>query len=650
MMKASEYPSRDAFVQWRDVHISKGFWGDYQRLCLEVTLPIELEQLERTGRLASLRGTWKPGDPQEPHFFWDSDVAKWIEAVAYSLALVPNEALEKRVDQIVEDIAAMQQEDGYFNTYFTLVQPGRRFTYLKRMHELYCLGHMIEAAVAYFGVTGKGKLLEVVCRYVELVSRVFGMGQNQLPGYDGHEEIELALMKLYGVTHDPEHLRLARFFLDQRGQQPHFFEKECECRGEPLDQRKYRDDMQGMYAYYQAHKPVREQTRAVGHAVRAMYLYCAMQDSANLEGEGELSQACDAIWNNVITRQLYLTGGIGPNPAGERFTFDFDLPNAMSYNETCASIGLVMFAARRLCSKPDGRCGDVMERALFNNILGGVSLDGRTFYYANPLEVLPAAYENMSDPRPQVTVLRQKWFDVACCPPNLARLLMSLGGYLYLLKGDALLVNLYMSSETVVSLGGVRVAVRQRTEYPWEAEIHLEIEPEEPARFAVALRLPEWSASRYTLTENESGVPCVKRDGFLWVERCWKGRTALTLTLDLRVRVTQARPEVSADCGRVALERGPLVYCFEECDNGPRLNDLRLDCASVREGGFQQALLGGVIPIHGRATRRKPWMDDLLYKEWEPDLEEVEVKAVPFYTRYNRGGGEMIVWMQCHGQ
>lgn len=645
-MKNETMHTKGQFLKWKDVHILDGFAGHYQQLCLDVTLPIEFEQLQRTGRLASVKGTWKPGEPQKPHFFWDSDLAKWIEAVSYRLALSPDPLLESRVDEIVSDVEKLQQEDGYFNTFFTLVEPGRRFTYLKRMHELYCLGHMIEAAVAYYDVTGKDALLKVVCRYVDLVEQVFGTEEGKLPGYDGHEEIELALIKLYGITQDPRHLKLASYFVDQRGQSPHFFEEECERRGEPEDQRKYRDDMQGMYAYYQAHQPVRQQTRAVGHAVRAMYLYCAMQDLANLLDDEELKNACEAIWNDATYRQLYITGGIGPNPVGERFTHAYDLPNAMSYNETCASIGLMMFAARRMCEKPVGQYGDVMERAFLNNILGGVSLDGKTFYYANPLSVIPSAYENMTDPRPQVTVLRQKWFDVACCPPNLARLLTSLGGYIYLQQKDSLFVNLYMSSEASFEMNGCPVHIQQQTDYPWDGRINVTVDCPSAAPFTLALRLPGWSCKSYSLLSDGHAVDHEEKDGFLLVSREWAGRQTLTLELDMRVRITHARPEVSMDCGRVALERGPLVYCFEECDNGKCLNDLRLDLNSVCSGSFDSELLGGIIPIYARALRRKWPEENALYLEWEPATEEVKLTAVPFYARYNRGAGEMAVWLQ----
>ena len=637
----------DAFVPLQEVRLTDGFWGGFQQRCLHVTLPIELTQLQRTGRLQSLKGTWKPGNAQKPHFFWDSDIAKWIEAVAYSLTFSPDSQLENKVDEIIEDIAAMQQPDGYMNTYFTLVEPGRRFTYLKRMHELYCLGHLIEAAVAYFQATGKRRLLQIVNRYVDLIGRVFGDKEGQICGYDGHEEIELALLKLYGITQNPLHLRLARFFLDQHGKQPHFFELECDKRDEPVEQRKYRDDTQGMYAYYQAHQPVRQQRRAVGHAVRAMYLYCAMQDMVNLTGETSLAEACSALWNNIVTRQLYITGGIGPNPVGERFTFDYDLPNAMSYNETCASIGLVMFAYRRLLHQPEGSVGDVMERCLFNNILGGISLDGKRFYYANPLCVIPEAYENMCDPRPQVTVLRQKWFDVACCPPNLARLAMSLGSYIYQRKDQTLFVHLYINSDAHTELDGADIRISQQSEYPWKGNVLLEIEPSIPARFTLALRLPAWSAGRYRLLENGREAPHQNKDGFLWLERRWKGRVRIELVLDMRVRLTQAQPQVAQDCGRVAIERGPIVYCLEECDNGAQLNDLMILPQTLEEEPYDPQLLGGVVPIQARALRRRAWGEDMLYREWEPDREEVTMRAVPFYARYNRGGGEMTVWIQC---
>ena len=642
---------RYTLLEWKDVHIDNGFWWHYQALCIDVTLPIELDQMRHTGRLDALKGGWREGDPNKPHFFWDSDIAKWIEAVAYSLSIAPNDALEAEVDEMIARIERLQQPDGYINMYYILVEPGKRFTYVKRMHELYCLGHLIEAAVAYYRVRGKKRLLDVVCRYVDLVYKVFGPAEEgKLPGYDGHEEIELALMKLYAVTGDQRHLTLSRYFVKQRGQEPHFFDEECERRGEPLELRKYRDDMQGKYAYYQAHMPAREQRKAVGHAVRATYFYCGMQDVAMHDGDSGLQTACDCIWHNIAETQLYITGGIGPNPVGERFAFDYQLPNGMSYNETCASIGLFLFSARKLCDQPRGEYGDVMERCLYNNIIGSISLSGDRFYYANPLSVQPEMYEQQNESRPQITVLRQKWFDVACCPPNLARLLMSLSGYIYLRQAGTLYVNLYIGSSTAFAWQGAQLNVHMETAYPVNGDIQITISVTQPVSYTLGLRLPAWSQGDYRLLLGGEAIPHRVEDDYALIDRVWEEDTTLTLRLGMRPRVTEADPRVADDCGRVALERGPLVYCIEEADNGPGLHDIRIDPTTVREEPYNPALLGGIVPLRAGAWRRKPATQDrqTLYREWGSDLEEVSLRAIPFYTRYNRGGGEMTVWMLNH--
>ena len=314
----------------KNTEIREGFLSEIRQRTLKVTLPMEYDQLERTGRIASLRCEWEEGQPQKPHFFWDSDIAKWIEAASYSLLLHWDEQLLEKIRGIISMIEEAQWEDGYFNIYYTVVEPGQRFSYVKRKHELYCLGHMIEAAVALHQVTGEDRLLNVVCRYTDLVCGIFGTEEGKIPGYDGHPEIELALVKLYDETGNEKYLELCRFFIDQRGTEPHFYEWECEKRGEPVEQREYRIDRQGRYAYYLAHEPVRRQKRAVGHAVRAMYLYCGMVDLAGKTKDNELLDICREIWDNVAYRQMYITGGIGPESDGERFSYDYHLPNLLA--------------------------------------------------------------------------------------------------------------------------------------------------------------------------------------------------------------------------------------------------------------------------------------------------------------------------------
>ncbi len=634
-------------IIWKDTNITEGFWEEIQRRILQVTLPIEYEQCLKTGRISALECDWKPGDPYQPHFFWDSDIAKWIEAASYSLALCWDESLIEKVDKIVDSIEKAQQEDGYFNIYYTVVEPGQRFTYLKRMHELYCLGHMIEGAVAYHQVTGKTKLLDIVSRYADLLCTLFGSGEGQIRGYDGHPEIELALVKLYKTTGQQKYLTLSKFFVDERGTSPSFFEKECEQRGEPEENRKYRFDMQGMYAYYQAHMPVREQTRAVGHAVRAMYLYSGMADVATYTDDASLHHACKTLWDNVVQRQMYVTGGIGPNPSGERFTYDYNLPNSMAYNETCASIGLFMFTYRMMLTSPHGEYGDVMERCLYNNILGGVSLSGDRFYYANPLSAHPAAYQNMNEDRSHITLMRQKWFEVACCPPNLARLMMSLSGYIYIHNQSSLIVNLFINSSTDVTLNDTKVTVSQQSNYPWEPSINIAVAPAKPCTFTLQLRLASWSKKYQIKINGMLYEEYILKDGFLCITREWNPTDVVELLLDMHVRRIEARPEVTADCGRIALERGPIVYCFEETDNGKNLEDITLTTDVIQEV-YSPDLLGGIVALTMTGYQRttQDWPQQQLYREQENGEQKMALTAIPFYSRLNRTSGEMIVWIK----
>lgn len=631
----------------KNTEIREGFLSKIRQRTLKVTLPMEYDQLERTGRIASLRCEWEEGQPQKPHFFWDSDIAKWIEAASYSLLLHWDEQLLEKIRGIISMIEEAQWEDGYFNIYYTVVEPGQRFSYVKRKHELYCLGHMIEAAVALHQVTGEDRLLNVVCRYTDLVCGIFGTEEGKIPGYDGHPEIELALVKLYDETGNEKYLELCRFFIDQRGTEPHFYEWECEKRGEPVEQREYRIDRQGRYAYYLAHEPVRRQKRAVGHAVRAMYLYCGMADLAGKTKDNELLDICREIWDNVAYRQMYITGGIGPESDGERFSYDYHLPNLLAYNETCASIGLFLFSHRLWKVLKDGRYADVMETCLFNTILGGASESGDRFFYSNPLSATKEAYDNIHNDRPQMQLARQEWFDVACCPPNFARLILSLQQYIFGQEEERIWINQYINSSLCTFVYGKKVTIAQKNDYPWDGGISVSVELMEPETFTIFMRVPQWCMN-YRLAVNNISVSCEKDgQGYIGINRTWHGGDHIKLMLDMPVQAMEAHPGVASDCGRCAIQRGPVVYCLEETDNGRNLEDLAMDISSM-EIKNKDRKEGEYVAIKARGCRRKieTWQERTLYRAKQNDYVETDITAVPFYYRLNRDPGEIAVWIR----
>jgi Uncharacterized protein conserved in bacteria len=446
------------FLPLNKVRIEDSFWSEYIRLVRDVVVPYQWEALNDRVPEAepsyAIRNLKIAAGDESGEFggmvFQDSDVSKWLEAVGYLLASGPDPDLEEVADGVVDLIGRAQQPDGYINTYFTLKEPDNRWTNLAECHELYCAGHLIEAAVAYYSATGKSKILDIACRFADYIDTVFGREPGKLQGYDGHQEIELALVRLYQVTGRPKYLELSQYFLDQRGTKPHFYASEFEKRGGKVHFPQL--DMAHDLSYSQAHLPVREQETAEGHAVRAVYMATAMADVAAKSGDVSLLDACKRLWRNIVSRRMYITGGIGSMEHGESFTFDYDLPNDTVYAETCASIGLIFFAQRMLQIEPVSEYADVLERALYNTVVSGMSRDGTRFFYVNPLEVHPEACgkNHIYD---HVKPVRQGWFSCACCPPNIARLLASLGGYIYSSKDRTLYTHLYIGGQAEWRLG-----------------------------------------------------------------------------------------------------------------------------------------------------------------------------------------------------
>ncbi|HEY3324563.1 MAG TPA: beta-L-arabinofuranosidase domain-containing protein [Planctomycetota bacterium] len=613
-------------VLFTNVTISDSFWAPRIKTNREQTIPASYRQCRDTGRIEALKLQWKPGQEPVPHVFWDSDIAKWLEAASYSLAAHPDPELEAQVDGIIDLLEKMQQPDGYLNSHFIAVEPHKRWTNLRDSHEMYCAGHLIEAAVAHFQATGKRSLLNVLCRYADHIAKMFGTGPGQKRGYCGHEEIELALVKLYRATGEEKYLRQAQYFIDERGRQPHYFDDEARARGD--DPAKY---WAKTHAYTQSHIPVREQTEVTGHAVRGMYLCSAMADLAGELGDESLKAACERIWQHLTTKRMYVTAGIGSSGQNEGYTFDYDLPNETAYAETCAQIGLVFWAHRMLHLDCDSQYADVMERALYNSVISGVSLDGAKFFYENPLASTGQHH-------------RQDWFGCACCPPNLARILASLGNYIYSEGENEAVVHLYVQSSGKLNVGGREVTLTQQTDYPWDGNVRIKVGLKQPQTFALKLRWPGWCSKASGLSvNNEQYRAEMVRGNYLRIEREWIDGDAVELRLGMEIDRVYANPKVRMNCGRVALQRGPMLYCLEGADNGVDLNALALPRDEELKARFDASLLGGVVTLLGQGIRASA--DGELYSFKRPTPCGVPLKAIPYCVWDNRAPGEMLVWM-----
>lgn len=624
-------------VPFRHVTIDDRFWSPRQEINRAHTIPFQYLQCRQTGRIEALKLRWRPGDEPVPHIFWDSDVAKWLEAASDSLATHPDPALDSLVDDTIALLASAQQPDGYLNTYYTVVKPGQRWSDLRDAHELYCAGHLIEAGVAHFEATGKRSLLDVVSRYADYIESVFGPEPGQKRGYCGHEEIELALVKLYRATGEGRYLRLAKYFVDERGRTPYYFDLEAAERGGPgfYESNLSRGTLRASRQYNQTHKPVREQDEAVGHAVRAMYLYSAMADLAGETGDETLLLACKRLWDHLTSKRLYVTGGIGSSAQNEGFTADYDLPNETAYAETCAAVGLVFWSHRMAQLERDARYVDVLERALYNGVISGVSLDGKRFFYENPLASRGG-------------VTRQEWFGCACCPPNLARLLAALGQYVYSAADADVAVHLYMQNTAKVTVQGQPVTLRQETAYPWSGSISIGMDLEVPATFALHLRVPGWCRDAELRINGKSmDLAGTVVRGYARIGREWRGGDKVELSLNMPVERVYAHPRVADDRGRVALQRGPLVYCLEEEDNAVDPDTVFLPRSAPLEAHTDERLLDGVVTIGGAATVAdvSPW-DGALYRPLAAGSSRRTITAVPYYAWDNRGPGAMRVWIR----
>jgi DUF1680 family protein len=639
-------------ISLKNIKIEDKFWSKYESLVRDEMIPYqwaalndEVEDAEPSHAIKNFRIAAGLEDGEYYGMvFQDSDVAKWLEAVAYSIETNPDEKLESLADEVIDVIEKAQMEDGYLNTYFTVKEPGKRWTNLRECHELYCAGHMMEAAVAYYNATDKRKFLDVMCKFAGYIDSVFGPEEGKLKGYPGHQVIELALVKLYRVTGEERYLNLAKYFLNERGKKPFYFDIEKEKKGYTehfVEMKNYSRE------YAQTHLPVREQTTAEGHGVRALYMYTGMAEVAAETGDKELYETCKTIWNNIVNRRMYITAGIGSMAYGEAFSFDYDLPNDTVYAETCASIALVFFANKMLQIEADSNYADVMERALYNGTISGMSLDGKRFFYVNPLEVWPEASKK-NQTKFHVKPVRQKWFGCACCPPNLARMLASLGQYIYTVNDKTIYTHLYIGGETEIKLGEEKIKLIQETNYPWNDNVKIKVSLECEKEFNLAVRIPGWCHNaKIYVNSSEVDLNSNLVNGYVILNRVWKKEDVIELKLDMPVELIEANPYVREDAGKVAIQRGPIVYCLEEVDNGNNLSSISIAEKQEFLVEFDENLLGGVSVIKGRGFRRQNegWKENL-YRPYKKEVQPVEIKAIPYALWGNRNPGEMQVWIR----
>ncbi|MEY8329117.1 beta-L-arabinofuranosidase domain-containing protein [Lachnospiraceae bacterium 48-33] len=640
-MKAQE-------IAVNQVEIRDSFWSQFQEKIIDVVIPFQEkvlnDEVEGVAKSHAIENFRIAAGLSEGEFygmvFQDSDVAKWLEGVAYSLAVKPDAELEARADEIIDIIEKAQQPDGYLDTYFIIKEPEHRWQNLQECHELYCAGHMMEAAVAYYQTTGKDKLLHVVERLADHIINRFGEGKER--GIPGHQEVEIGLMKLYRATGNKSYKEMARFFLDERGKNPDYFYQEKVKRGwqhwgqynlDPLDN-----------TYNQAHQTIYEQKKAVGHAVRAAYMYTAMADLAGEDNDKKLYDACLTLWNNITEQQMYITGGIGSTVEGEAFSVDYDLPNDMAYSETCASIAMVFFAKRMLELEPDGKFADIMERELYNSTISGIQMDGKKYFYVNPLEVNPGISGKIFGYR-HVLPSRPGWYECACCPTNLVRLITSLGSYTWSESDTAIYSHLFIGQKASMRKADVIV----ESKYPWEGKVSYQISPKTEEEFTMAIHIPYYinieDNNTYVMLNGEKiELAAQITKGYFYLTRHWKEGDKIELGFDMPVRKVFASQRVRADVGCVALMRGPVVYCFEGADNGDDIQALRIPRELKAETYIcEEGVLKGNVCLKINGYRMQS--SEALYSEQRPEKLDTELVAIPYYAWANRGESQMRVWM-----
>lgn len=598
-------------IEFSDVKITGGYWKARQDINRSVTLKAVYDRFNETGRFEALKCDLRDGDTNIPHIFWDSDVAKWIEGASYILHSEKNDQAVEIIENAIDLIIKNSDENGYFNSHFLVAEKENRFR-LRECHELYCAGHLIEAAVAYYELTGKDRFLNAVKKYADYIERAFKIDNTAAFITPGHPEIELALVRLYKVTGEKRYIELAKYFIDKRGN---------------CDEPGIYTDWANEY-YSQDEIPVRERKTAEGHCVRALYLMCAAADIAYIYKDNDLKTACERFFDSIVNKRMYITGGVGSSNMGESFTIDYDLPNRTAYAETCAAISLAMFAERMLKFGADSRYSDIIERTMYNGIMSGISLDGKSFFYENPLEIDPD-FNNINTStkvkeRFPITQ-RVEVFDCSCCPPNIMRFVASISGLIYGFDDNTVYINQYINSEGDVN--GIKIS--QKTDYPNNGKITVRCNSNKKQ---IAFRIPCWCKS-FNINKNYS-----IKNGYAYVDL--DSEENIELELDMPVRIISANRRIHSDAGRIAVMRGPVVYCAEGIDNGADIKSIALPAESV----FELAESEFLLPIL-KTEAYRPFESDSLYYEAVDDYEKIPLTLIPYYAFANRGESEMQVWL-----
>ena len=630
--------------------ITEGFWKNRKNLNIEHSIPAVISSFEDTGRVRALTKDLKNDERQ--HIFWESDLAKWLEGVFISLQNNPNNELNEYAEDLIDKIISNQENDGYLNSYFSFNEPDNKFSNLKVRHELYCAGHLLEAALEHLKLHGKSRFFDAMEKYIDYIAATFGREFGKKKGYPGHQEIELALLKAYEQTNKKKFLDLADYFLSERGSYPHYYdeeerqlkfkEKQIDIEDYPSSVRDFVSHFQtggeNNYDYWQAHDlPVNQKT-AEGHSVRALYMYTAMADLARIKNDSKMLQTCKDLWRNIVDRRMYVHGGVGSSHIGERFTFDYDLPNDMAYAETCASIALIFFAERLSRIERNSEYADIIEKALYNVVLASTSSNGKGFFYDNYLECVPKflSFQNRRHG------IRDEYHVCSCCPPNITRIIADMDRYIYSVLNEGIEVHQFISSNVSFTLDGDLIEIEQKSGFPWDGNVTINLNKVSRKEFSIYIRIPEWDENM-KININGINTSFEKNNGYAKLTRTWEEKDKISLSFDFQPRIVRSISKVRYNVQRACVFMGPLLYCVESVDNGSHLNQILLSQDQKFEL-VDDDLTEGCISLYGDMLRLKDSKDDL-YSTSKPDLIKTKIKMIPYYLWANRGENEMLVWL-----